>query len=69
MSYNAFSGWKTNGKISVINVLPTKNLPSGYDEAPFTVGDPFHFYFGLKKGASAMDKFRIKYVNTEEIIE
>jgi hypothetical protein len=55
--------------INFENGLPTKNLPSGYDEAPFTVGDPFHFYFGLKKGASAMDKFRIKYVNTEEIIE
>jgi hypothetical protein len=55
--------------INFENGLPTKNLPSGYDEAPFTVGDPFHFYFGLRKGASAMDKFRIKYVNTEEIIE
>ena len=62
----------SNFRATIINFengVPTKNLPSGYDYAPFTVGDPFHFYFGLKKGASAMDKFRIKYVNTEEIIE
>jgi len=29
----------------------------------FIVGAPFHFYFGIKKGFSAMDKFKTKYLN------
>jgi hypothetical protein len=33
-----------------------------------TVGAPYHFYFGLKKGRSAFDRFRQKWINTEEII-
>ena len=47
--------------INFENGVPTKNLPSGYDYAPFTVGDPFHFYFGMVKGNSALDKFKTKY--------
>lgn len=27
----------------------------------FVVGAPFHFYFGIQKGNSALDKFKIKY--------
>lgn len=38
-------------------------------EYKYTVGSPYHFYFGLKKGKSAMDLFYIKYVDTELIIE
>ena len=34
-----------------------------------TVGAPYHFYFGLKKGKTAMDLFYIKYVDTEIVIE
>jgi hypothetical protein len=30
----------------------------------YTFGAPFHFYFGLIQGASAMDTFRTKYVDT-----
>jgi hypothetical protein len=30
----------------------------------YTFGAPFHFYFGLIQGASAMDRFRTKYVDT-----
>jgi hypothetical protein len=33
-----------------------------------TVGAPFHFYFGLKRGASAFDRFKQKWINTEIII-
>lgn len=33
-----------------------------------TVGAPYHFYFGLKKGKSAFDRFSRKWINTEEII-
>ena len=29
----------------------------------FIVGAPFHFYFGIKKGFSALDKFKTKYLN------
>ena len=29
----------------------------------FVVGAPFHFYFGIKKGFSALDKFKTKYLN------
>jgi hypothetical protein len=32
-----------------------------------TVGAPFYFYFGLKKGASAWDRFAKKWINTERI--
>jgi hypothetical protein len=34
-----------------------------------TVGAPYHFYFGLKKGRTAMDLFYIKYVDTDIVIE
>ena len=33
-----------------------------------TVGAPFYFYFGLKRGASSFDRFRSKWVNTETIV-
>jgi hypothetical protein len=33
-----------------------------------TVGAPFHFYFGLRRGASAFDRFRQKWINTEIIV-
>jgi hypothetical protein len=31
----------------------------------FMVGAPFHFYFGVTKGASALDKFKQKYLPNE----
>jgi UDP-N-acetylmuramoyl-tripeptide--D-alanyl-D-alanine ligase len=34
-----------------------------------TVGAPYHFYFGLKKGKTAMDLFYIKYIDTDIVIE
>jgi hypothetical protein len=33
-----------------------------------TVGAPFHFYFGLKRGASSFDRFRTKWINTSNIV-
>ena len=33
-----------------------------------TVGAPFHFYFGLRRGASAFDRFRTKWINTSNVI-
>jgi hypothetical protein len=32
-----------------------------------TVGAPFHFYFGLRRGASAFDRFRTKWINTNNV--
>ena len=33
-----------------------------------TTGAPFHFYFGLRRGASAFDRFRTKWINTSNIV-
>jgi hypothetical protein len=46
------------------NGVPTESIPQNFEQK-FLVGAPFYFYFGLKKGASAMDVFITKYVNTE----
>jgi len=32
---------------------------------PYLMGAPFYFYFGLKQGASAFDRFAIKWIDTE----
>ena len=37
------------------------------DEALITVGAPFHFYFGLRRGASSFDRFKTKWINTSNI--
>ena len=42
---------------------PTQVLPTTTVN-PITLGTPYYFYFGLKVGASAMDKFITKYVDT-----
>ena len=47
-----------------VDTIPTQNF-----NPQFLVGAPNHFYFGLKKGASSLDRFLIKYVNTNDIIE
>jgi len=47
-----------------VSTIPTQNF-----NPQFLVGAPNHFYFGLKKGASSLDRFLIKYVNTDEVIE
>jgi len=42
--------------------------PNNPDGELITVGAPFHFYFGLRRGASAFDKFRTKWINTSKVI-
>ena len=42
------------------------NNPS--DEQLVTVGAPFHFYFGLRRGASSFDRFRTKWINTINVV-
>ena len=39
------------------------------DKQLVTVGAPFHFYFGLKRGASSFDRFKGKWINTEIIVD
>jgi hypothetical protein len=51
------------------NNVPTDVIPTQNFNPQFLVGAPNHFYFGLKRGGSALDRFLIKYVNTEEVIE
>jgi hypothetical protein len=34
-----------------------------------SVGSPFHFYFGLKKGKSAWDRFAKKWIGFNNIID
>lgn len=51
------------------NGVPVDTIPTQNFNPQFLVGAPNHFYFGLKRGASALDRFIIKYVNTEEVIE
>ena len=41
------------------------NGANGRDK--FLVGAPYHFYFGIKKGFSAFDKFSAKYLPSEEL--
>ncbi len=38
---------------------------SGLPKNPFIVGSPNHFYFGLIKGETALDKFKTKYLPNE----
>jgi len=42
-----------------------QNAPDGN---LITVGAPFHFYFGLKAGSSAFDRFRMKWINTSNVV-
>jgi hypothetical protein len=45
----------SNEDYSVFPTSPTSFSPK------FLVGAPFHFYFGVIKGESALDKFKTKY--------
>jgi hypothetical protein len=54
---------QTDGSLSYS--IPTNSNFSNY----FIAGSPFHFYFGLKVGASALDVFIKKYLNENSIIE
>jgi hypothetical protein len=55
-----------NGNYS-INPL-TINLNS-FRGRTITVGAPFHFYFGLKKGKTAWDRFAAKWINFDIITD
>lgn len=42
-----------------------KYIPTGQKSSNFVVGAPFQFYFGVVKGASALDRFKTKYAANE----
>lgn len=50
-----------------ITANPTYWDPNSDDKQLVTVGAPFHFYFGLRRGASAFDRFRTKWINTNNV--
>ena len=51
----------TNG---TLNSDFTSIQTNSIDNTSFMVGAPFHFYFGLKKGKSAFDRFTTKWLDT-----
>jgi len=55
LSYNNDRGYLYNSKNQATKYNNRKNI--------FAVGAPFYFYFGIKKGASALDVFKTKYLN------
>ena len=57
----------TDSNNNIIRV-PTFVAPASVTNR-YTFGAPFHFYFGLIKGSSAMDLFIQKYVDTNVVYE
>ena len=55
----------SSGDLTAKSASWDKNPPG---EQLVTVGAPFHFYFGLRRGASSFDRFRTKWINTSNII-
>jgi hypothetical protein len=51
-----------------ISASPQYWQPNNPKPKLITVGGPFHFYFGLRRGASAFDRFRTKWINTSNVI-
>jgi hypothetical protein len=59
----------STGAISVqLSASPLDWDPNPISNQLVTVGAPFHFYFGLRRGASAFDRFRKKWINTSNIV-
>jgi len=54
-----------NNSISALVKYWDKNSP---DPDQVTVGAPFHFYFGLKRGKSSFDRFRAKWINVTDFV-
>ena len=54
-----------NNSISALVQYWEQNTPG---EELITVGAPFHFYFGLKRGKSSFDRFREKWINVTDFV-
>jgi hypothetical protein len=59
----------TNGDINP-NVPPNNYWSQNGPFVPraVTVGTPYHFYFGLKRGKTAFDRFTTKWIDTNRIV-
>jgi hypothetical protein len=55
-----------NNSISALRQYWEQNSPN--DTEQVTVGAPFHFYFGLKRGKSSFDRFRAKWINVTDFV-
>jgi len=62
---NYSAGTDSDGNVVAVAV---NRIPVGA-RYRYTFGAPFHFYFGLKQGGSAMDLFIQKYVDTNIVYE
>jgi hypothetical protein len=62
---NVVSGGVSHIELSAASADWDKNTISSQ---LVTTGAPFHFYFGLKRGASAFDRFRVKWINTNNVV-
>jgi hypothetical protein len=60
--------YAVNDNIGNITADPTYwDNPPVPDDMKITVGAPFHFYFGLRRGASSFDRFKTKWINTSNV--
>jgi hypothetical protein len=50
-------------------ITPTNPNSNNPDPRTITVGAPFHFYFGLKKGKTAFDRFATKWIPFQTITD
>jgi hypothetical protein len=58
-----------SGNISASPTTVSPNNPEPDSSgSSVTVGAPYHFYFGLKRGKSAFDRFTTKWVDTNKIV-
>ena len=64
-SYNS----TTNQYEAAWNSIQPNPAPYSANDRIYTVGAPFHFYFGLKKGKTAFDRFATKWIKTEIITD
>jgi hypothetical protein len=53
----------------MLNPLSYSQDPNNPQPKMVTVGAPYHFYFGLKKGKTAWDRFSKKWINFEIITQ
>jgi len=68
---NFHKGWIYNVDDTIINSGTGENDYNPYQEFArgYNFGAPYYFYFGLKKGASAFDRFTTKWIDTDELVE
>jgi hypothetical protein len=66
INYKGYIYQENNGEYSIDVTTINLNTPLG---RTITVGAPFHFYFGLKKGKTAWDRFATKWINFNVITD